>query len=51
MGLAPSRVCDNPAKTVVSRCLSQFFNTLLVCRHDSTIGHVFRHSRRSASCV
>ena len=29
MGLAPSRVCENTAKNVVSRCLSQFFNTLL----------------------
>jgi hypothetical protein len=29
MGLAPSSVCINPEKTAVSRCLSQFFNTLL----------------------
>ena len=29
MGLAPSRVFENPTKTVVSRCLSQFVNTLL----------------------
>jgi hypothetical protein len=30
MGLAPSRVHENRTKTVVSRCLSQFFNTLEV---------------------
>jgi hypothetical protein len=29
MGPAPSQVCENQAKMVVSRCLSQFFNTLL----------------------
>jgi hypothetical protein len=29
MGLAPSRVCEDTAKTEVSRCLSQFFNMLI----------------------
>jgi hypothetical protein len=29
MGLAPSNLEQTPRKTVIARCLSQFFNTLL----------------------